>query len=116
MKRKREPNPLSNEILESNSSIIDINQDIKVPEQYKCNRIMVVDDEEFCISAMKILLQSFGINNQQIDFCINGQESVDILKKQMQKGMQYKCILTDFSMPIMDGIQATKHMRSYMTD
>ena len=76
---------------------------------------MVVDDEEFCLTAMKILLQSFGINLRQIDFCITGKEAVDILKKQMQKGLEYKIILTDFSMPIMDGIEATKHMRSYMT-
>ena len=34
----------------------------------------------------------------------------------MQKGFKYKMILTDFSMPIMDGIEATKHMRTYMTE
>ena len=70
-----------------NANIPDINEEIEVPEQYKKNRIMVVDDEEFCISAMKILLNSFGINNHQIDFCINGKEAVDIFKKQKQKGI-----------------------------
>ena len=34
----------------------------------------------------------------------------------MEKGMEYKIILTDFSMPIMNGIEATRHMRAYMTD
>ena len=33
--------------------------------QYSENRILVVDDEEFCISTMKVILQSLGIN---IDF------------------------------------------------
>ena len=34
----------------------------------------------------------------------------------MHKGIQYKIIMTDFSMPIMDGIEAARHMRAYMTD
>jgi len=34
----------------------------------------------------------------------------------MQKGMEYKIILTDFSMPIMDGIEATKLMRAYLNE
>ena len=33
--------------------------------QYSENRILVVDDEEFCISTMSAILQSLGIN---IDF------------------------------------------------
>ena len=77
---------------------------------------MVVDDEEFCISAMKILLHSFGITKHQIDFCINGKEAVNIFKKHTQKDMEYKIILTDFSMPIMDGIEATRLIRAYMNE
>jgi len=42
--------------LSSSSSIIDVNGDDEVPEQYRKNRIMVIDDEEFCITTMKILL------------------------------------------------------------
>ena len=34
----------------------------------------------------------------------------------MQKGVQYKIILTDFSMPIVDGIEATKLMRAHMSN
>ena len=34
----------------------------------------------------------------------------------MQKGIEYKIILTDFSMPIMDGIEATKNMRAHMSN
>ena len=30
--------------------------------QYSENRILVVDDEEFCISTMKVILHSLGIN------------------------------------------------------
>ena len=34
----------------------------------------------------------------------------------MEKGIKYKVIFTDFSMPIMDGIEATKHIRAYLNN
>ena len=55
------------------------NSENEVPEQYKKNRIMVVDDEEFCITTMLILLNSLDITNHWIDFCFNGKEALDIL-------------------------------------
>ena len=30
--------------------------------------------------------------------------------------MEYKIIMTDFSMPIMDGIEVTQHMRRHLND
>jgi CheY-like chemotaxis protein len=34
---------------------------------------MVVDDEEFCISAMKAMMGLLGIDiEHHVDFCING--------------------------------------------
>ena len=45
-------------------NIPDVNQEIEVPEQYKKNRIMAVDDEEFCLTTVSALLQQFGISNQ----------------------------------------------------
>ena len=42
------------------------------------NRILVVDDEEFCLSSMKALLQKAGADvKYQVDFRINGQECFD---------------------------------------
>ena len=75
---------------------------------------MVVDDEEFCIASMKSMLFSAGIDTDfQVDFCITGKEAVEKLKACIELGITYKAIFTDFSMPIMDGIEATKTMRSY---
>ena len=78
---------------------------------------MVVDDEEFCIAAMKAMLESAGIDiNHQVDFCSDGQEAIDTLVKSYEKGISYKIIFTDFSMPGMDGIDATKKIRSILKD
>jgi len=69
---------------------------------------MVVDDEEFCISAMRAELGMLKVDTaNQVDFCIDGQEAVDKLVETYSNGMSYKIIFTDFKMPVLDGIDAT---------
>jgi CheY-like chemotaxis protein len=47
-------------------------------QKFKDSRVMVVDDEEFCIEAMKAMLFKAGVDIEfQVDFCISGQEAVD---------------------------------------
>ena len=66
---------------------------------------------------MKAMLESAGIDiNHQVDFCSDGKEAIDTLIKSYDKGINYKIIFTDFSMPIMDGIDATKEIRSIEKD
>ena len=66
---------------------------------------------------MKAILQNMGINTEyQVDFCIHGEEALNQVKKTYENGMRYKIILMDFSMPVMDGIEATTLIRSYLKD
>jgi CheY-like chemotaxis protein len=47
-------------------------------QKYEHCRVMVVDDEEFCIEAMKAMLFRAGIDTEhQVDFCISGKEALD---------------------------------------
>ena len=49
---------------------------------------MVVDDEEFCISAMKAMLSMAGVDvENQVDFCIHGQEALDTYIKSDKLGL-----------------------------
>jgi CheY-like chemotaxis protein len=49
---------------------------------HKNNRILVVDDEEFCIAAMKALLFKMGIDIQfQVDYAINGLEALSLVEE-----------------------------------
>ena len=83
--------------------------------EFSRRRILVVDDEEFCISSMRAVLYSQGINIEfQVDFCITGKEALEQVKKTYENGMKYSVIMTDFSMPVMDGIEATAKIRSYL--
>ena len=41
---------------------------------------MVVDDEEFCIAAMKAMLEMCGIDTlYHVDFCISGEDALNKL-------------------------------------
>ena len=85
--------------------------------QFRNNRILVVDDEEFCISAMRAVLFSTGIDvDYQVEYCITGKEAIEQLQITSNYGMSYSLILTDFNMPIMNGIEATIKMRKYLKD
>jgi CheY-like chemotaxis protein len=53
---------------------------------------------------------------RRCDFCINGQEAFDRVRVAYEKGLSYKLILTDFSMPILDGIAATVKIRAHLTN
>ena len=76
--------------------------------QYKHCRVLVVDDEEFCLSTLSTLLHKAGIDvTYQVDFCINGEEAVNIVTEAYNHDFRYKIIFTDFNMPIMDGIEST---------
>lgn len=78
---------------------------------------MVVDDEEFCISAMRGLISRIGVDvDYQVDFVISGEEALETLKLATSMKSNYKIIFTDFNMPVMDGIEATIQMRKYLDD
>lgn len=72
--------------------------------------MMLVDDEPFNIQAIRGL---FGVlkmkNNHLIDVCYNGEESVKLMERAIQQGdiNRYSLILTDMSMPFMDGYKAS---------
>ena len=42
---------------------------------------------------------------------MNGQEAINLVHSSIYQGMRYKLMFTDFNMPIMDGLEATKRLR-----
>lgn len=75
----------------------------------------MVDDEEFCLAAMKQLLLKCNIDVAAcVDFCIDGEESLRTIRVARDHKIKYKLILTDFSMPRLDGINSTKAIRAFL--
>ena len=67
-----------------------------------------MDDEEFCLAAMENMIAKCGVDvKKHLDQCITGLEGVNMVKHQFLEDVQYSIIFTDFSMPEMDGLEAT---------
>ena len=62
---------------------------------------------------MLMILGYDVINN--VDVCIHGREALEQIKTVYQAGNKYHLILTDFNMPIMDGIESTKQILAFLT-
>jgi len=90
------------------TTFADNNMRHELRNMFKHNRILIVDDEEFCIATMRVMLAKVGIDTQdQVDYCITGNEAVKQVKETHLAGHVYKIIFMDFNMPITDGIEAT---------
>ena len=73
-----------------------------------CPQILIVDDNEFNIHALTLLLQTI---NAQSDFALNGIQALQKISEARECGCQYQLILLDCNMPIMDGYDTCKELR-----
>ena len=82
--------------------------------------ILIVDDEEFNLNALEIMLKyNLNVNIEKI--CTkarSGQEAIDLIKKNVESQnntrCSYKLILIDYEMPGMNGPEATNKIRNYL--
>ena len=75
---------------------------------------MLVDDEVFNIFAVQGLMRVLGLDQRvKIDVCYNGEQSVNFIRKAIEEDDvdRYSLILTDCSMPFMDGYEASNIIR-----
>ncbi|UUM31788.1 response regulator [Vibrio japonicus] len=72
-------------------------------------KILVVEDTETNQMVIKLLLEKLG---HKVVMLSNGEESVDYLKENMH---HVDLIFMDVSMPVMDGITATRKIRQFCT-
>jgi len=69
--------------------------------------VLVVEDTEMCAMVICMLLKKLGCST---DHAENGQEALNLLE-QAEPGL-YSLVLMDLRMPVMDGFEATKHIKS----
>ena len=92
-------------------------EDYELPLQSQdrccCKRILVADDEVFNTIAVEMICKPFGF---AVDCAFNGQQALEFIERRSTESCSddckpYSLIIMDCNMPIMDGYQATRHIR-----
>lgn len=73
---------------------------------FACPELLLVDDNSINLKILASYVHKIG---RQYSTATNGQEAVDAFHSNLG---QYKCILMDISMPVMDGFEATRQIRA----
>lgn len=84
-----------------------VNEDkgyMKLPEW----KVLVVDDNELlCVSAAANL-KELGVH---ADYALSGEEAIRIIEDYHKKNDDYHCVLIDWKMPDMDGLETIRRIR-----
>ncbi|MFT6630986.1 MAG: signal transduction histidine kinase/CheY-like chemotaxis protein/PAS domain-containing protein [Bacteriovoracaceae bacterium] len=97
--------PMSKEQLPTQSSVIEVDFDIKPFQKYK---YLVVEDIPLNLKVLSSFLNGFGLT---FDTAVNGLEAIEKLQKN-----HYDFIFMDIQMPKLDGISATTRIRKFNED
>lgn len=74
----------------------------------KYKKVLLVEDDLDCNFILSATLRKKWIDAQNITIAKNWQEALIQIQKQL-----FDIIIMDIRMPIMDGIEATKHIRNH---
>jgi PAS domain S-box-containing protein len=72
-------------------------------------RVLVVEDTPDLRNLMVRFVSDLGL---EVDTAANGMEAVDMVATSVERGVRYKSVLMDMQMPLMDGYEASRHLRA----
>jgi len=78
-------------------------------KQKCCAQILVVDDCEFNIHALTLMLKSYKL---KVDCAVNGSQALEKILKRKDCDCQYALVLLDINMPVMNGYDTCVEIRN----
>ncbi|QGY44096.1 PAS domain S-box protein [Maribellus comscasis] len=91
----------------SDDTIHEAQSELNSMDSVKAGRVLVVEDDESSYYYLKTVLEKTGVN---IVRAANGKEAVDIC----MSDSNIKMVLMDINLPIMNGYEATKIIKSHL--
>ncbi len=70
--------------------------------------VLIIDDDASACEHAKLVLEEVGI---AADFCLNGQDALDMIRLGHARRDDYNMILMDYKMPEQDGLAVTREIR-----
>lgn len=69
-------------------NVVDLHKYVKKYDKFKKKRILVIDDEEFCLTMMQQILFRVGVDvEHRVDFCMSGLEAIKHLEEALDIGV-----------------------------
>ncbi len=76
-------------------------------------RLLVADDDEVFLESASDTLKSMGVN---ADVASNGEDAVKMIAEKHIHNADYHCVIIDWKMPGMDGLETVKAVREKVGD